>query len=176
MEAPMNRFVSTAAATLLLAVPVAPSALAQSTNDFVAEAIQGDNSEIMLGTLASQRAYSADVRKYGQTLMQDHATARQQIRTANTAGTQKDSAEGPSVEAQQEHDKLLKLTGPDFDREFLAYMVKDHEKDIAKFEQAAAARQGQTSQIAKEQLATLHKHLKTAQDLQAKLPKTGDKR
>ncbi len=167
----MNRFVSTAAAALLLALPAAPSAWAQSTNDFVAEAIEGDNSEIMLGTLASQRGYSADVRKYGQMLMQDHATARQQIRTANTAGTQKDSAEGPTVAAQQEHNKLLTLNGPDFDREFLAYMVKDHEKDIAKFEQAAAARQGQTSQIAQEQLATLRKHLKIAQDLQAKVPK-----
>jgi putative membrane protein len=44
----------------------------------------------------------------------------------------------PSKHAQEEYEKLNRLSGADFDREYLAYMQKDHHKDLAEFRQEEA--------------------------------------
>jgi putative membrane protein len=67
--------------------------------------------------------------------------------------------------AQREYDKLQHLSGREFDREFLRYMVDDHREDIRDFREQAAAGNHEVSQMAKEQLPTLEKHLQTAERL-----------
>ena len=39
--------------------------------------------------------------------------------------------------AKREHDKLSKLSGADFDREYMKHMLDDHKKDVKDFQKEA---------------------------------------
>jgi putative membrane protein len=146
------------------------TALAATGNDFLMDAARGNNAEIMMGTLAIQKAQSADVRKFGQTLVTDHSHAKTEVATLATAM----SVSVPSdvkPAAQQAYDKLAQMSGTEFDRAFVHHMVEDHQKDIAAFTKEAAAKDGKVSELAAKQLPTLKRHLVIAQSLQG--PNTG---
>jgi putative membrane protein len=134
-------------------------------DDFVSDAIKGDNSEVTLGSLAESKASTPGVRQYGAMLRKDHATAKDQMSSLLTSAPPTDMM----PEAADEEKKLQGLTGVRFDREFIHYMVDDHQKDIAKFEQESAKSDGRVSALAKKQLPVLRKHLATAQSLQKRL-------
>lgn len=157
------------AAIGLVAIAIVPAAVMAADSgksaSFVKEAIQGDNSEIMLGKLAQQRGGSDGVRSFGKILADDHGRAKQQMMdVAKDVGVQ--ATFDPTPEAKDEYTKLSKMSGADFDREFVSYMVDDHKKDIAKFQDESKANDGKVSQLAAQQLPTLQKHLQIAQSLQ----------
>jgi putative membrane protein len=62
------------------------------------------------------------------------------------------------------YEKMSKLSGDRFDREFAKYMVADHKKDIKEYEKEAKKNDA-AGAYAKEALPTLHNHLETAQSL-----------
>lgn len=139
-------------------------AFAASPSDFVTEAIKGDNSEIMLGKYAAEHGASVAVKQYGRTLAADHLKAKRQMASvARKVGVTPPS--GATLEADAERVKLIALSGNDFDQEFAQYMVKDHQSDIAKFKDEAAAKDGDVSAMAEKQLPTLEKHLEMAKSL-----------
>jgi putative membrane protein len=62
------------------------------------------------------------------------------------------------------------MSGTDFDKAYLAMMVKDHKKDIAAFEKEA--KDGEDTDVkawAEKTLPTLKEHLKMVQDAQSKM-------
>ena len=65
------------------------------------------------------------------------------------------------------YDKLSKLTGDAFDRQFATEMVADHKKDIQKYQRAAKEKNDPVADYANQTLPTLQKHLETAQGLVA---------
>ncbi|HEX4765664.1 MAG TPA: DUF4142 domain-containing protein [Lichenihabitans sp.] len=163
----MNRtaILATSVTALLVASP-ALSVAAPSPQDFIKDAIQGDNSEIMLGQLAQQKGGSDKVKSFGQMLVDDHTKAKQEASdVAGKLGVQPPT--DPTQEAKDENTKLSKMSGADFDKEFAAYMVKDHLKDIAEFQDEAKADQGPAGQLAGKTVPTLQKHLQVAQSLTA---------
>lgn len=153
--------------TLVLLAFAAASgpALAESNASFMRQAISGDNSEIRLGRIAAQRAASPDVRAFGQMLDQDHANARRQaLLVAQALGVR--PSDDITPEARQEEQRLRRLDGTAFDREFVRYMVADHRHDIADFQHEARTGGAETRQFAEQSLPTLIKHLQTALELQ----------
>lgn len=151
--------------SLLGAALVCRPALAASQHDqhFLEEAMKGDNSEMMLGQLAEQRGASSGVKAFGRTLHEDHAHAKTEAEpVARKAGVALTDAVTP--EAAQERRKLQALHGSAFDQEFARYMVQDHKKDIAKFEQEAHE-SGAAAQLATKTLPVLRKHLDMAERL-----------
>lgn len=175
-------FAFAAATALLIALPAAsfaqsaptrsvprsaPATASASATDknFLTDAIQGDASEVKLGELAEKNGGSAQMKDFGKTLVTDHTKAGDQVKaTAKEVGvTVKDE---PSSEAQRDYDKLAKLKGAAFDREFARMSVEDHQKDIGKFQKEADAKSGPVSTMAQQQLPTLKKHLQMAQSLQ----------
>ena len=166
-------FAVTAAALFLAALPMsrvqaAPANSAANSSpqvkEFFTDAIQGDLSEIKLGALAEKNGGTGNTRDFGKTLVIDHTQAEQQAKaTAHQVGIMPPAQ--PTAAAQSEYDKLSKLKGAAFDREFADYMVKDHQDDIRKFT-AEANGSGPTSMLAEDQLPTLRKHLQLAQGLQ----------
>jgi len=64
------------ASVVAAAIGLSPAAMADSPRQFLREAMQGNNSEIMLGNLAAERARSPAVREFGRTLVSDHQQAR----------------------------------------------------------------------------------------------------
>ncbi len=134
---------------------------AKSPQEFIKDAIQGDNSEIMLGQLAQQKG-GEKVKTFGQTLVTDHTLAKQQAGdVAKTLGVAPPS--DPMTEAKDEEAKLSRMSGKDFDREFAAYMVTDHKKDIAEFQDQASANNGSASALAAKQIPVLKQHLQMAE-------------
>lgn len=151
----------------LLAAGASP-VLAQNAppaRKFVEQSIKSDNSEIMLGRMAEQRGASRGVREFGHTLVQDHKQAKQQMKqVADRMGIRANGSTLP--QAQDEQQKLSHLHGRAFDREFVNYMVNDHQQDIRKFENEASSNRGRVSKMAAQQLPTLRKHLHIAKSLQ----------
>jgi putative membrane protein len=147
----------------LATMPMMAQAQSASEKSFVADALAGDMAEVQMGQLAAQKASSPDVKSYGEMLATDHSKAMDEMKTvAGTLGVQPPA--GPKADARKEMDRLSKLDGQAFDREFLKHMVSDHEKDVAKFKKEAAG-SSQVAQTAKAQLPVLEKHLQKAQEL-----------
>lgn len=140
---------------------------ADSTQDFVAAAIQGNNSEIMLGELAQKKASSPAVKQYGQMLVSEHSKARDGMEMLAASMNVKRSVDA-TPEGKQEYDKLMKLSGDAFDKEFIDAMIKDHEKDVAEFEKQAKANHA-ASMEAQHQLPALRVHLEAAKSIRSKL-------
>jgi putative membrane protein len=152
----------TLGATLILCGSAA-SASAKSDKAFLKDAIQGNLGEVSLGQLAQKNGNSEGVRSFGQMLVQDHSASNQKA----TALAKKEGVTPPTEpkpEAKAEQDKLSKLSGDAFDKEFVNYMVKDHQKDIEEFEKQAKG-SDEVASFAKDTLPTLQKHLQTAQSL-----------
>jgi putative membrane protein len=139
-------------------------ALAAPPRAFLDDAIKGDNSEIALGRLIAARGYSAQVRRFGNTLYSDHSTARgQAVAVARQIGMRPTRA--MMAEARAEQRKLQHLRGRAFDREVRRYMIHDHRQDIATFEAQARTGDRRTAALARAQLPTLRKHLRIAESL-----------
>lgn len=136
-----------------------------SPDDFLTKAIQGDNSEISLGTLAERNGLSPQVRAYGATLGADHTAARTTAaKVASEHGVGIPS--GLLPEAAEEANTLSGLSGADFDKEFASYMVKDHKSDISDFEAEEAGKAPEDIRsLARATLRDLRKHLAMAEQL-----------
>lgn len=160
----MKPFLVMSAAAFFIASP----ALAQSAppaNDFLAEAIQGDNAEVQMGRLAAARGGSKEVRDFGKMLVKDHQKGGMEARKLARQLKVKAPAGVPD-EAKEEKEKLSKLKGKDFDAEFANYMVDDHKKDIARYQdEANGAQDPKVKDFANATLPVLQKHLDAAQKL-----------
>ena len=134
---------------------------AKSPTEFITDAIQGDNSKIMLGQMAEQKGGSQQVKNFGKTLVDDHSIAKEEASTvAKALGVMPPDA--PMTEAMDEQKKLSTMSGDGFDHEFATYMVTDHKKDIQEFQDQAKGDDGRTSALASKQLPVLQKHLNGA--------------
>jgi putative membrane protein len=141
------------------------AARADSPREFLVQAQQGANSEIMLGRLAAELGRSPGVREFGQTLVSDHRQGREEVRSLGYRfGLQPTREMTP--EALAERDRLTAMRGRGFDREFIRYMIDDHQKDIAEFRNEAREGHGAVSDLARRQLPTLRKHLDMAMALE----------
>jgi putative membrane protein len=130
---------------------------------FLKEAIEGNFAEVEMGKLAQKQGASEGVRAFGQMLEKDHSDANKNATTvANSVGMTAPTA--PNKKQKADYDKMSKLSGAKFDKEFAAHMVADHKKDIKEYEKAAK-KQDAVGNYAKETLPTLRKHLETAQSL-----------
>jgi putative membrane protein len=74
--------------------------------------------------------------------------------------------DGPNAKQKAEYEKLQKMTGAKFDREFAIHMVADHENDIAEYKKETKQSDA-AADYAKSELDTLQKHLETAKSLRS---------
>jgi putative membrane protein len=152
--------------TLVALLGSASAALAASQADqtFMTKAIQGDMAEVQMGQLAQQKGGSDGVKSFGQMLVTDHQANQQQAeQLANQIGVTPPTA--PSAKQKADYDRLSKLSGAQFDRQFAQMMVKDHRKDISEFQKEARNSKDQVAQYASQTVPTLEKHLRAAEQL-----------
>ena len=168
-----RRYLSSTAMVAILVLSATSAFAAKSPTDFITDAIQGDNSEMMLGQMAEQKGGSQQVKDFGKILVTDHTTAKEEASTvAKALGVA--PPDTSTSEAKDEQKKLSTMSGDGFDHEFAGYMVTDHEKDIQEFQDQAKGDEGQTSALATKQLPVLQKHLKMAQAIAGGASPTGD--
>jgi putative membrane protein len=152
-----------AAAPLLFGQSVPPA-----DQKFAEKAAQGGKAEVELGQLAVQKASDDKVKQFGQKMVDDHTKANQQLQQVAdqehlTLPTTMDA------EAQQEQQRLSKLSGPEFDRAYMRYQLKDHQKDVAEFKkEATTGKDSGIKDFAQSTLPTLQEHLKMAEQITPK--------
>ena len=157
-----RRYLSSTAMVAIFVLSTTNAFAAKNPTEFITDAIQGDNSEIMLGQMAEEKGASQQVKDFGKMLVTDHSTAKAEASTvAKALGVT--PPDTPTTEAKDEQKKLSTMSGDGFDQEFASYMVTDHKKDIQKFYDQAKGDEGQTSALASKQLPVLQRHLKMAQ-------------
>jgi putative membrane protein len=74
--------------------------------------------------------------------------------------------DGPTPKQKADYDKMSKMSGAQFDRDFAAHMVADHEKDIADYKKEAKQADA-AGEYAKGHIDVLQKHLQTAKSLKS---------
>lgn len=145
------------------------NAVSSGDREFMAKAAIGGMEEVELGRMAVQKGVSPDVKKFGERMAEDHAKAGNELK--GLAG-QKNVSLPMALDAQHQEDvdKLSKLSGAAFDREYMSMMVKDHVEDVAEFERAAASSSDSDLKAwAAKTLPTLREHLQMAQAAAAKV-------
>jgi putative membrane protein len=155
-------------ATAASATPVAADTGAAASHEaqFLTDAIMSDNAEIKAGQAAQNMGSTQAVKDYGKMLVDDHTKARQQAAQVAMA-LNVAVPEGTPPDADAELKMATSMSGSGFDRDFLAAMIKDHKAAIEKFQQEASSSDpAQVTDLAKQTLPTLKKHLETAQSLQ----------
>ena len=145
------------------------SALEPSDKAFVERAGGAGLAEVQIGTLALQKASSADVKAFAQRMVTDHSKGNEELQQLATA-------KGVALPAEIDGDHkaalnhLTSLSGTEFDKAYMQHMVDDHQKAVALFEGAAASAQDiELKAWATKTLPTLREHLQLAQTVSSRL-------
>ena len=211
----MKRFVfqlATVVATIgLLTLP----GMAQSADHgFITKAMESNYAQVRLGCLAESKADNPQVKDFARMMVEDHGQALQRMHSmmeASTSDTNDDTkadingndtdlcqsmASNPGTEGNQMgmqlsstdqdlYNRLSKLSGNSFDKEYINAMVDDHRKDVRELESIAGVtsnddddtdlnrtkpESGTDSRaMAREMLPTQQKHLQAAETIQRQL-------
>src|SRR5438128_3738165 len=103
----------------------AASKLSAADKTFMMNAAKGGMMEVEWGKLAAQNGQSADVKNFGNRMITDHSKANNEL--MNLA-----KEEGVSLPAAKPPGKWKS------DKDYINMMVKDHEKDLAEFQNEAS--------------------------------------
>jgi putative membrane protein len=149
-------------ATFLVSAAYAAETPSQA---FLKKAIEGNFAEVEMGKLARQNGQNDNVKKFGQTLIDDHSAANQKaMDAARSMGMT--PPDGPNAKQKADYNKMSKMSGAQFDRDFATHMVMDHEKDIAEYKKGAKQPDA-AGEYAKGQLDVLQSHLQAAKSLKS---------
>lgn len=108
-----------------MSVQVAKAQANDQDKQFLQKASQGDANEIKLSQLAERKASSPDVRTFAKTMVTEHTQLEKNMKPyADQWGLM--PATDMDADHQKEYEKLNKLSGKAFDKEYIDAMDKDH--------------------------------------------------
>jgi len=149
------------------------ASLAGPDRTFLMDALEGNQAEIQLAELAQRKASSEGVRELARTIHQHHEQASTKLTSIATNAAAANNTPALKPDHKQLHDRLSKLEGAAFDRMYASEMVKEHQKDIQKYQKASTQlKHAELKAYATETLPTLKKHLDMARNAQSAAPKT----
>src|SRR5260370_35874547 len=100
------------------------SSVSEKDKTFMKKAAKGGTMEVAMGKLAEQNGQSEDVKSFGKRMVTDHSKANDELKSiASKKGVQLPSKE-PTTKWSS-------------DKAYMDAMVKDHEKDLAEFQEEA---------------------------------------
>jgi putative membrane protein len=102
---------------------------------FAVQAANGGMAEVELAKLAQQKGTDKQVKAFAAMMIKDHSMANMEM--TELANTKKITLPGTiNKEAQDLKKELAGKSGAEFDKAYVAAMVKDHQEDIELFEEA----------------------------------------
>ena len=163
LTAGLGMWAGTAAATPETAA--GDKATKVNAQTFLSKVAQANLAEVELGKLAAEKAESAEIKQYGQKMVDDHGKANKEVQTlADQKGVTLPTYVDAAHKAAQA--RLEKLSGAAFDRAFMSQMVRDHQAAVALFRtQARSGKDPDVKAFAEKMLPDLEGHLKMALDL-----------
>lgn len=136
-----------------------------SDKKFAKEASEGSVAEVELGKLAAEKGSSEAVKEFGKRMVEDHGKASEDLQQAAAQANIPVFSEMPR-KARKAQEKLSKLSGADFDREYSKMMLKDHKNDLKTFErQSKDGKVPELKAFAAKTLPVLQEHQKLAEQL-----------
>ena len=167
------------------AVGTAGESAANRHKDWVEDRLVGGMTEVKLGELATQKAQNADVKAFGRMMVEDHTKAGEELKQFAS----KHNIPAPADLDDDHRDKverLSKLEGAEFDREYMNTMVDDHEKTVNALEdrldkegtdenarytpkRSDDAVETELNQWSAKTIPTVRKHLERARQIDQKL-------
>ncbi len=147
------------AATQLAATTeaTAKSPLDEKDKKFMRKAAKGGMMEVELGKMAAEHAKSDDVKAFGKRMVTDHSNANDELKAiaAKKGAKMPKSKETPTWTS---------------DKSYIDMMVKDHEKDLAEFqEEAKEGTDPDLKAFAEKGAKMIEEHLNLAKETQGKL-------
>jgi putative membrane protein len=143
---------------------IAAPAPVNPDQDFLNRAMTGTGAQVELGRLAQQQGAAPAVRAFGSQIAAEHARMHARLTSASQRLGMVPNAAAPDLSG------LTALSGPEFDRQFIADQVKNQREALGLFESEAQA--GQTPRlraVARESLPTLRRDLRRTEELAARL-------
>jgi putative membrane protein len=133
------------------------SSLSAKDKTFMKKAARGGMMEVAMGKLAEQNAKSENVKSFGKRMVTDHSKANDELKSI----AEKKGVKLPTKEPS------LKWSS---DKVYMDMMVKDHEKDLAEFqEEAKSASDPDVKKFAEDTAKVVQEHLDLAKETQGKL-------
>ena len=142
----------------------ATTKMSSADRSFINKAAQGGMAEVELGKLAAQRASDPQVKQFAQRMVDDHSKANDKLKQVASSKSITLPTDLPS-DVKREEDKLNKLSGTQFDKEYMNHMMSDHKKDASLFKSGAKSKDPDVAQFASETLPTIEQHLQLAQSI-----------
>jgi len=136
---------------------------------FMNAAAAGGMAEVEISKMALTKAQNVEVKAFAQTMVDDHSKAGEDLKKL---AAQKKVMLPPDVMPTHKEvmDKLSKLSGADFDMEYVKAMVADHKKDVTAFESVSkGATDADVKAFAAKTLPTLKMHLEMINDIASKM-------
>jgi putative membrane protein len=132
---------------------------------FMKTAAMDGLAEVEHGRLAAQNAASAEVKQFGQRMVDDHSKANDELKSLAAQKQVTLPAElDPKHRAMQ--DKLAKLKGEAFDKAYMSHMVMAHQRAVTLFQQEAkSGKDPEAKAWAAKTLPVLQEHHKSARTL-----------
>lgn len=133
------------------------SSLSVKDKTFMKKAARGGLMEVAMGTLAEQNGQSDDVKSFGKRMVTDHSKANDQLKAIAAQKNVKLPAKEPTLKWNS-------------DKAYIGTMVKDHEKDLAEFqEEAKTGSDPEVKKFAEDTAKVIKEHLDLAKETQGKL-------
>ena len=162
------------AGAVMIGLAAAPAFAADEA--WVIKIAKGGMAEVELGKLAAEKASTAEVKKFGQRMVDDHSKANEELKTlAQNKKITLPAEIGPEEKALR--DRLVKLSGPAFDQAYMKAMLNDHLKDVSEFRtESRSGRDPDVKAWAARTLPTLEAHLKMARATNGTVGTSGTKK
>ena len=133
------------------------SSLSAKDKLFVKKAAKGGVMEVAMGKLAEQNGQSDDVKSFGKRMIMDHSKANDELKSIAAQKNVKLPAKEPTAKWSS-------------DKAYMDMMVKDHEKDLAEFqEEANSGSDPDVKKFADDTAKMVQEHLNIAKETQSKL-------
>jgi len=163
----------------LAAVPLAPihaqgqiSQLSQDSK-LIFQMASSNIMEVRLGQMAQQKASNAAVKQFGQQMVTDHTNLENQL-TGLVSKNNQSFQPAMSKENEAEVSRLDKLSGAQFDQQYMTSMIQHHQQDISTLQsQGQSAKSGEARQMIAASLPVLQQHLTLATQVGGQVGATG---
>ncbi|HEY2569782.1 MAG TPA: DUF4142 domain-containing protein [Candidatus Udaeobacter sp.] len=133
------------------------SSISAKDKTFMKKAAKGGTMEVAMGKIAEQKGQSDDVKSFGKRMVTDHGKANDELKSI----AEKKGVTLPSKEP------TIKWSS---DKTYIDTMVKDHEKDLAEFqEEAKNGSDPDVKKFAEDTAKVVQEHLDMAKETQGKL-------
>jgi putative membrane protein len=110
--------------------------LSTSDYEFASTAAAGGAAEVTLGKMAAQKGALPAVKEFGEQMVSDHGKAGERLKQI-AASQQATLPAQPTAAQRKDIERLSGLSGAEFDKEYVALMVKEHRKNLKEFQSAA---------------------------------------